>query len=95
VRGTLDLRVRFSLFVDSALATFFLHTHALAFAILSALNLIPHVRHLFIDASRDALDASSLRKRHPRTMLREMRRPSRGALQAAAGYHHWDGAFLN
>ena len=93
--GTLDFRVRLSLFVGLAFATFFLHTHTLALAILGTLNLISHVRHFFIDTSRDTFDASSLRKRHPRAMLREMSRPSRGTLQAAPGYHHRDGAFLN
>lgn len=95
VRGPLNLCIGFSLVVIPVLTAFFLHTHPLALAILGALNLIAHVRHFFIDASRDTLDASSLSKRHPRTMLREMRRTSRGALQAAAGHHHGDGAFLN
>jgi hypothetical protein len=95
VCGPLDLCIGFSLIVIPTLAAFFLHTHPLALAILRALNLVAHVRNFFVDASRDTLDASSLSERHPRTMLREMRRTSRGALQAAAGYHHGNGAFLN
>jgi hypothetical protein len=94
VRGPLDLCIGFS-FVLSVFTTFFLHTHPLALAILRALNFVTHVGNFFVDASRDTLDASSLSERHPSTVLREMRRTSRGALQAAAGYHHGDGAFLN
>jgi hypothetical protein len=95
VCGPLDLCIRFSLIVISTLAALFLHTHPLALTIFRSLNLVAHVRNFFVDASRDTLDASSLSERHPRTMLREMRRTSRGALQAAAGYHHGNGAFLN
>jgi hypothetical protein len=94
MRGSLNLCSCFSILITLALATFFLHTHALALAILRTLNLNPHMRNFLIDARCDTLDASSLGEWHARAMLREMCRTTRRALQATAGYHHWDGAFL-
>lgn len=94
MRGPLDLCVRFSLFINATLATFFLHSHALALAIFGTFTLDPHVRDFLIDARCDALDASGLGERYACAVLREMCRTPRGALQATAGYHHWDGAFL-
>jgi hypothetical protein len=95
VRGPLDFSIWFSLLVSLALTTFFLHSHALALAILRTLNLDPHMRDFLIDARCDTLDASGLGERYARAMLREMCRTPRGALKATARHHHWDGAFLN
>jgi hypothetical protein len=94
VCGSLDLCIGF-LLVTPALAAFFLHAHAHALAILGTLNLVPHMCNLFIDAWRDALDASGFGERHACAMLREMCRAPRGPLQTAAGYHHGDRAFLD
>jgi hypothetical protein len=94
VRRPLDLCVRFSLLI-AILATFFLHPHAMAFAILCTLDLDPHMRNLLVDARGDTLDASGLSERDAGAMLREMCGAPRGALQATAGDHHRDGAFLD
>jgi hypothetical protein len=60
MRGTLNLCSCFSLLITVALATFFLHAHALALAILRTLDLIPHMRNFLIDARCDTFDASGL-----------------------------------
>jgi hypothetical protein len=60
--GSLDLCSCFSLLITLALATFFLHPHAFALAILRTLNLNPHMRNFLIDARCDTLDASGLGK---------------------------------
>jgi hypothetical protein len=60
MRGSLNLRSCFSLLIIIALATFFLHPHALALAILRTFNLNPHMRNFLIDARCDTLDASGL-----------------------------------
>jgi hypothetical protein len=60
MRGSLNLCSCFTLLITLALATFLLHPHALALAILRTLNLIPHIRDFLIDARCDTLDASSL-----------------------------------
>src|SRR6266571_2788462 len=95
VSRALNLCIRLSLSIILALAAFFLHAHALALAILGTLNLIAHVRNLLIDTLSDALNASGFGERHACTMLREMGRAPRRTLQAAAGHHYRDRAFLN
>jgi hypothetical protein len=95
VSGSLDFCIRLTLLIFSTFATFFLHAHTFALAILRTFNLVPHVRNLLIDTRCDTLDASGLGERHARAMLRKMCRTPRRALQATASYHHGDGAFLD
>jgi hypothetical protein len=46
--------------IAPALATLFLHPHALALAILRMLNLDPHVHNLLVNARCDTLNASGV-----------------------------------
>jgi hypothetical protein len=95
VRRALNLCIWLSLSIILALAAFFLHAHALTLAILGTLYLIAHVRNLLVDTRSDALNASGFGERHARTMLGKMGRAPWRTLQAAAGHHHGDGAFLD